>query len=167
MHCFTFPSLILGRSRGSSKQFSLSKRGRYNQYRKSYDPYDSHDENEDECPHCDKYIGSPSNDRHSDCCPRYVDASLAVEKFASDDDDEHLEASSNITLPKQRQIQPFGFSGRIMQSDDLYLEQYEASREETGYEGVLADKNSELSHDQSTSKRGLSGPTRAQSMRGM
>jgi len=146
---------------------SLSKRGRYNQYRKSYDPYDSHDENEDECPHCDKHFGSPSNDRHSDCCPRYVDASLAVEGFDSDDDDEHLEASSNMTLPKQRQIQPLDFSGRIMQSDDLYLDQYEESREETEDEALLADKNSELSHDRSTSKRRLPGPSRAQSMRGM
>jgi len=96
-----------------------------------------------------------------------VVASLAVERFDSDDDDEQFEASSNMTLPKQRQIQPLGFSGRIMQSDDLYLEQYEASRDEAGYESVNPDRNSEFSHDQSKSKRGLSGPTRALSMPGM
>jgi len=96
-----------------------------------------------------------------------VDASLAVKRFDSDDGDEQLKASSNMTLPTQRQIKPLGFAGQITQSDDLYSELYEASRDEAGYkEGVLADRNLEISHDQSKSKRGLPGPTRAQSMRG-
>ena len=50
------------------------------QYKRSYDPYDSH--NEDECSHCDKHLPG----EHSDCCPRYIDASQANDKIGSDDE---------------------------------------------------------------------------------
>ena len=123
----------------NSGSLSIRRVG-YNQYRKSYDPYDSHDENEDECPDCDKHAGSPFHGKHSDCCPRYVDASMLVEKCNSGDENEALERSTNIAFPKQRKIQQISSSNQVLQSDDLSIEQFDASREKDGYEDVLADK---------------------------
>lgn len=151
----------------NSGSLSIRRVG-YNQYRKSYDPYDSHDENEDECPDCDKHAGSPFHGKHSDCCPRYVDSSALVDKFYSNDENESVEISSNIVLPKQRKIQPIT-SNEVLQSDDLYLEQFDASGERDDYANVIDDGicDSDLSMMQSKSKKRLHGPTRAKSMRGL
>jgi hypothetical protein len=55
--------------------------------------------------------------RHSDCCPRYIDTSVAVERFASDDEND-LETSRIGASPKRRCIQPLHFPGQISVSGD-------------------------------------------------
>ena len=110
----------------------------YNKYRKSYDPYDSHDEDDGECPHCNKHSGDRTSGKHSDCCPRYIDSSMAVERYHSDDD---LEISQTGSAPKRRLIQPLHPSGQKSLGDDLDMEHSELG---DGYD-LSGDVDSRLS----------------------
>jgi hypothetical protein len=125
LHLYKYNLIIAVGSSKRGKQ-SHKQRLRHNQYRKSYDPYDSHGEDGDECTHCDKHSGAHPSGKHSDCCPRYIDTSLMSDKMAFDDDDKDLDMSRSGAPPKRRSIQPLHFPGQV--SADRYgaeLGQYE------------------------------------------
>ena len=122
----------------------LKKQLRYpSQYKRSYDPYDSH--NEDECSHCDKHLPG----EHSDCCPRYIDASQANDKIGSNDECE-MGISRNGAPPKRRHIEPLGSRNRDMyesgSEDELHLLDEYAGRDDS----QAADDTTYLRRPQST-----------------
>lgn len=88
------------RSRRSTGRRKTTSAVRFSKYRKSYDPYDSHGEEDDGgCPHCHKRGLSKD---HSDCCPRYIDPN--AEYGHSDESD--FEYLGHGTAPKRRSIKP-------------------------------------------------------------
>ncbi|MBC7959312.1 MAG: hypothetical protein H7X94_05555 [Vallitaleaceae bacterium] len=120
--------IILGQLNGSRQ--SHKQRLSSSRYKKSYDPYDSHGEDGDECPHCDQHSGAHPSGKHSDCCPRYVDASLVLEGLASDDENV-MEMSRNGGPPKRRHIQPLHFPGQIsITGDAIGMDQNETGSDE-------------------------------------
>ena len=129
---------------GRSGRRSRKQQLRYpRQYKRSYDPYDSH--NEDECSHCDKHLPG----EHSDCCPRYIDASQANGKIGADDEDE-MEISRNGAPPKRRHIEPLESrnKGELDSEDDLHLLDEDLSRNLN--DSQAADDTTYLRRPQST-----------------
>ena len=66
--------------------------------------------------------------KHADCCPRYVDNSLGIERIGSDEEND-FELSRIGSSPRRRTIQPLPFVA-----------------EETSHEGDLDDHIGALRH---------------------
>ena len=89
-----------------------------NRYRRSNVDYDSHGETDEECPHCGKHSGIPSDGKHADCCPRYVDASLSMKDHISDDED-YLGKKTHGMSPQKRRIDPLHRSCESFSSNEM------------------------------------------------
>ena len=151
--------IFKGQSKGSKQNYK--KLSFHNQYRKSYDPYDSHGEDE-ECPHCDKHSGGHVSGKHSDCCPRYIDTTQPTERI---DDEFDLDMSQNGAPPKRRHIQPLHFLGQVsIGRDGLELDHYGTESDEDL--PLLEDETSRiLDENQSGAGDSTVARTRAQSSR--
>ena len=90
------------RSRRSTGRRRTKSSVRFSKYRKSYDPYDSHGEEDDDggCPHCHKHGLSKD---HSDCCPRYIDPDAEYGHYSDESDIEYF---GHGPAPKHRSIKP-------------------------------------------------------------
>lgn len=140
------------------------KRGfRGSQYKKSYDPYDSNEEYGGGCPDCqhsDKHI----HGKHSDCCPRYIDNNLAMERSTSDNEND-LESFHLGTSPRQRSIKPLLRPGQDAEEQDDHDQHRSANLGESEQE--MSEEGDYLGADYSRSVAGESTMTRtrAQSAR--
>jgi len=114
LHCFYILVERL-RAHGSDRQHPLYQRFSHKQHKKRFDHFNSHEENVCLCHYCDKH-NAHLNGKNSDCCPKYVDTSLALEIYAPENE-EVIENPSNGSPPKHRQIDPLYFPRTISEAD--------------------------------------------------